>query len=181
MDTQDIDDFDFAYCWNQSERTTKYTTKNMGEIKVVHSGLGLMVSIYGKYNSKNIAIAGMAFINFQENYNYIMKLIDQYSGIHKITKRAIIENFEHNETVKHYFLNSLEENKVLKMFDIKTFNEFDITKAVEKLEYPRLYFEGFGDAISSFSVQYWVSEKYYDKVLNIFMDENLRIRYFMME
>jgi hypothetical protein len=181
MDTQDIDDFDFAYCWNKSKRTTKYTTKNMGEIKVVDYGFGFIVSICGKYNSKDIEIAGMRGVNFQGNYDYIMKLVDQYSEIHKITKKVIVENFEHNETVKYYFLDSLGKNKIRKMFDIKTFNEFDITKAVEKLEYPRLFLDGFGIRNISFCVQYWISQEYYDKVLHIFMDENLRIKDFMME
>jgi N-acetylglutamate synthase/N-acetylornithine aminotransferase len=111
----------------------KYTTKYMGEITVVD--LDIISWINGKYNSKDIQIASTGVIGFQDNFGYIMKLVDQYKEIHKITKKAIVENYKYNKTIKEYFkyhFDSLEESKIFKIFGIKTFNEFDITKAVEK-------------------------------------------------
>lgn len=165
---------------NEYFNETRYMTENMGEITVWHT---FATSIYGEYNSEKTNIALIQLVSFEEDFEYFMNLINQYRKIHEITKKAIIENFNNNEEIKSFFYhyNSLGEEELFELFGIKTFDEFDINKAVDKLTYPRLYFEnGIGDEKIEFSIQYWVSGKP-DIVLEIFTDTNLNVMGFQIE
>jgi DNA-directed RNA polymerase subunit N (RpoN/RPB10) len=161
----------------------KYTTENMGEIAVFD--LGIIANIYGKYNSSDICIAGIGVVSFKEHFDYFIKKVNEYEEIYKITKKGIIDNFNCNKTVKdffsHYF-NTLKEDELLDVFGVTKFCDLDKKNIVEKLHYPRLWFEnGIGGQEIEFTVQYWVSDKYDDIVLNIFLDDNLNITSFLIE
>jgi ADP-glucose pyrophosphorylase len=101
-----------------------------------------------------------------------------------MAKKAILENFPENETVKYYFechFDILEEEQLLEIFGVKTFEEFDIAKAVEKLDYPDLLFGIEKNKEITFSVDYKVSEEYSDEILCVKMDEKLNITDFSHE
>jgi hypothetical protein len=154
----------------------KYTTENMREIEVFD--LGAIANIYGKYNSKDITIAGMGMVSFEEHFDYFIKKVNEYDEIYKITKKGIIDNFNCNKTIKdffsHYF-NTLKEDELLDVFGVTKFCDLDIKDAVEKLVYPHLWFENgvLGQEIEFF-VQYKVSYEY-EEILFILMDDDLNI------
>jgi hypothetical protein len=152
---------------NEESNETKYITENIGEITVTDNGFKY---IYGKYNSEEIQIANLGLISFKfnENFDYIMNIINQYGKIHEISKKAIIENFNNDESIRRFFFpyNKFGEEELLELFrnnrdaklyflnrgDLMTMEEllefcgidafegFDINKAVDELKYPRLYF-----------------------------------------
>jgi len=145
---------------------TKYTTEDMGEVTVKTNGF---IYIYGKYNSQEIQIANLGLVSpmFIENSDYFMNVINKYGKIHEISKKAIIENFNNDESIRRFFFpnnllegeelfellhnkgtkrlflqlcGSMEAEELLKLCGIDVFEGFDINMAVEKLKYPRLYF-----------------------------------------
>jgi hypothetical protein len=63
---------------------TKYTTKNMREIKFINDGF--YTSFNAKYNSKDINIAPIQLYEFNQKKDFFMNLINQYREINKITK-----------------------------------------------------------------------------------------------
>jgi hypothetical protein len=155
---------------------TKYVTENMGEVTIDD---GFAITIWGKYNSKDILIALVQLLDFSKNKDFIMNIVNQYDKIHRITKMAIMEDINCKESIKDYFMHTLYEEKLSKLFSMK---EFDINKILRNTEEPRLYFEGgLGEYIKDFSVQYWFSNEFPDTVLHIIMDENLNIIDFMLE
>jgi hypothetical protein len=147
------------------ENETKYITQNMGEITVKHDGI--FTQICGNYNSKEIIIASTGLVSFEENFDYIMNVVNQYSKIHEISKKAIIDNFSNNENIRDFFYKyySLEEEEFIKLLSFTTPDEdnirrlifrfhydkegkekmfelfFNVNKTVEKLDYPCLYFD----------------------------------------
>jgi len=149
--------------------TKKYMTDKMGEVTVKgFEDFGILTEICGNYNSKEISIANTGFfVSFNDNFDYIMKVINQYKEIHELSKKAIIDNFNNNEYIREFFYHyySLEEEisealnftasderefiRVLhRLLDDKKNGKekafkmlFDINNAVEKLKYPFLYFD----------------------------------------
>jgi hypothetical protein len=80
---------------------TKYAIKNMGEVTIKE---GFSITIYGKYNSKDILIAHIQLLDFDKNREFIMNLVDKYYVIHKITKKIIMDDVNFKEDVKKYFM-----------------------------------------------------------------------------
>jgi len=198
---------------NKEPNETKYTTENMGEVTVKNDRLKY---VYGKFNSEEIQIANLGTVGykFKENFDYIMNIINQYSKIYEISKKAIIENFNNDENIRNFFnphkslgweeklelINksyaynvspreffhiyehcySIED--LFKYFDINIFENFEINKAVENLNYPRLYFlnnfsENYGNEKLYFEVQYRMSDEI-DNCgfsLGVSMDSNFNI------
>jgi hypothetical protein len=73
----------------------------MGEIAVWDAGA--IANIYGKYNSKKIAIAGIGMVSFEEHFDYFIKKINEYEEIYKYNKKGIIDNFNCDETLNKNF------------------------------------------------------------------------------
>jgi len=155
---------------------TKYISENMGEITIINDGYS--TSFFANYNLKKTQVALIQLYEFNKNKDFFLNLINQYSEIHKKTKHYIINNYSSNQIIKDYFkhhFDILKEEILIKLFNIKTFEDFDINKIIEKIENPRLYFEGGLEGLPSFSVQYWASCEYSDIVLHIFINEKLEI------
>jgi len=115
---------------NEESNETKYITENMGEITVTDNGFKY---IYGKYNSEKIQIANLGLISFKfnENFDYIMNIINQYDKIYKISKKAIIKKFKNDENIIRFFnpYYSLEIEELYEL--IKKANERNIRKIVD--------------------------------------------------
>jgi hypothetical protein len=129
------------------------------------------------YENQNINIFFDEYKLYGDKNKVCLEIIDKYIEINKIAKKAILEHFSKNETIRYYFechFDILEEEQIMEIFGVKTFDEFDIKKAVENLNYPNLLF-GIGNNRINFSVDYKVSEEYSDEILCIKMDDKLNI------
>jgi hypothetical protein len=159
----------------------KYNTKYFGEINIDETSDFEYIDVRYKNNEINISFSDCNI--YGDKIKICLDILDKYIEINEIGKKAIIENFTENETVKYYFechFDILEEEQILEVFGIKTFDEFDIKMTVEKLEYPDLLFGVENDEIN-FSVDYKVSEEFSDEILCIKMDEKLNITGFSHE
>jgi hypothetical protein len=153
-----------------------FATKYFGEITidVDDSGDG---DADVKYNNQEINIFLNDYSLYGDKVKVCLEIIDKYIEINEIAKKAILENFTENEMVKYYFechFDILEQEQILEIFGVKTFDKFDIVKTVEKLDYPNLLFS-IEDNEIIFSVDYKVSKEYSDEILCVKMDENLNV------
>ena len=155
----------------------EYTTKHFGII--VLDETSDFESIVVKYKDKEIRISLYEYNKYGDKTKVCLDIMDKYIEINEIAKKAIIENFPKNETIKYYFdchFDIFEDDKIVeKIFGVKTFDEFNIKKTVENLDYPNLLF-GIGEnGEINFSVDYKVSKEYSDEILCVKMDEKLNI------
>ncbi|MCL2115826.1 MAG: DUF2004 domain-containing protein [Methanobrevibacter sp.] len=160
------------------EFETKYFGKVIVDISEGHGNTDF------KYNNQEINIFFSDYQLYEDKLEKCLEIIDKYVEIDKIAKKAIIESFPKNETIKYYFechFDIFEEEQVLmEIFGVKNFQEMDIKKIVEQLKYPNLLFSLENNAINV-SVDYMVSKKYSDEILCVKIDEKLRIINFSHE
>jgi hypothetical protein len=134
-----------------------------------------------------------------------MNLINQYSKIHEISKKAIIENFSNDENIRSFFLSynlleeelyellrnngttriflhhceSMETEELLELCGINIFDGFDINKAVDKLKYPRLYFaDNSSGRYGDENIYFEVQYRMADEsdlLLKVIMDSKLKV------
>jgi hypothetical protein len=160
-----------------------FTTKYFGEITidVDDDGHG---NTYVKYNDQKINIFLSSYSLYGDKIKICLGIIDKYVEINEIAKKAILENFAEDETVKYYFeghFDTLEKEQIFEIFGVETFDKFDIVKTVEKLDYPDLLFGIEKNGEITFSVDYRVSKEYSDEILCIKMDAKLNIKKFSQE
>jgi uncharacterized protein YaaW (UPF0174 family) len=96
-----------------------------------------------KYNNQEINIFLADYNIYGDKVKVCLEIIDKYVEINGIAKKAILENFAENATVKYYFechFDILEEEQLMEIFNANNFNDMDINKVVEKLDYPNLLF-----------------------------------------
>jgi hypothetical protein len=158
-----------------------YVTKYFGEIVIDETNDFEYIEINYNGQEKHISLSDCNV--YGEKLKICLDILDKYVEINEIGKRVIYENFPENETVKYYFechFDVLEEKQILEIFGIKTFDEFDIKKTVEKLEYPNLLF-GIENGEINISVDYKVSKEYSNEILCVKMDEKLNVMGFSHE
>ncbi|ULQ59052.1 DUF2004 domain-containing protein [Brucepastera parasyntrophica] len=120
---------------------------------------------------------------YGEKLKLCLEIIDKYPELVRAAKKAIADNFPGNETVRYYFechFDLLDDEDLLEIFGVKTFAEFDIQKAIEKLGCPDLLF-GIEDGEIHFSADYMISKEYSDGILCVKMDERLNVTGFSQE
>ena len=160
----------------------EYSTKYFGTLVIDEKSDFEYLNV--KYEDKEINISLSDCNIYGDKLNVCLNIIDKYIEIDEIAKKAILENFPENETVKYYFeyhFDILEEEKIFEIFGVKTFEEFDIVNAVEKLDYPNLLFVIEKNKAITFSVDYKISKEYSDEILCVKMDEKLNITDFSQE
>ena len=153
---------------------SKFATKYFGEITIEEGDDG---STYVKYNNQEIYIFFYKYKSYGDKFKVVLEIMDKYVEINKIAKKAILENFPENETIKYYFechFDILEEEKLIEIFGVNNFKELDIKNTVEKLEYPNLLF-GKEENEINISVDYKVSKEYSDELLCVKMNEKLNV------
>jgi hypothetical protein len=136
-----------------------------------------------EYKGKSVNLFFSDYNLYGDKSKACLEIIDQYVEINAIAKKAILECFDENETVKYYFechFDLLDEDLLMKVFGVKTFDGLDIEKVVENLDYPNLLF-GIEEGEIDFSVDYKVSEEYSDEILCVKMDEGLNVVDFSQE
>jgi hypothetical protein len=160
---------------------TKFTTKYFGEIIInENDGHG---DTDVKYNNQEINIFLSDYNNYGDKVKVCLKIMDKYVEMNEIAKKAILENFMENETIKYYFechFDILEKEQLMEIFGVDNFEKMDIRNVVEKLKYPNLLFS-IQDNEISVSVDYMVSKEYSDEILCVRMDEKLNIINFSHE
>ncbi|MDR0525320.1 MAG: DUF2004 domain-containing protein, partial [Spirochaetaceae bacterium] len=137
-----------------------------------------------KYKDKDVNISLSDCNKLGDNLKVCLDIIDKYVEINEIAKKAVLENFPENETVKYYFechFDILEEEQIFEIFGVETFDKFDIVKTVEKLDYPNLLFGIGKNNEINFSVDYKISKEYSDEILCVKMDAKLNIKKFSHE
>src|SRR5262249_27337161 len=98
----------------------KYATKYFGEITIDENSNFEYINV--KYKDKEINISLSDCNIYGEKLKVCLEIIDKYIDINEISKKAILENFPENETVKYYFechFDILEEPKILEIFGVK--------------------------------------------------------------
>jgi hypothetical protein len=161
-------------------KMSKYETKYFGEISIDEKSDFEYIDV--EYRNKEINISFFDCKIYGDKLK-TLDIIDKYIEINEIGKKTILGNFPENETIKYYFechFDILEEEQILEIFDVKTFEEFDIKKTVDKLKYPNLLF-GIENNEINFSVDYKVSDDYSDEILSVKMDEKLNVTDFSHE
>ena len=159
----------------------KYITKYFGQISIDKTSDFEFINLV--YENKEINISLSDCNIYGDKLKTCINIIDKYLEINKIAKKAILENFRVNNIIKYYFechFDILAEEQILKVFGVKTFEEFNIKREVDKLDYPNLLF-GIENNEISFSVDYKVSEEYSDEILCVKMDEKLNVNNFSHE
>jgi hypothetical protein len=158
-----------------------YKTKYFGEIFIDETSDFEYIDVQYKNKEMNISLSDCNI--YGDKLKTCLEIIDKYTEINEIAKKAILENFPGNETIKYYFechFDILEEEIIQEVFGVKTFDKLDIKRIVEKLDYPSLLFGIENDEIN-FSVDYKISEEYSDEILCVKMDEKLHITDFSHE
>jgi hypothetical protein len=158
-----------------------FATKYFGEIII--GGDGGDGDTYVKYNNQEIHIFFYKYNDYGDKIKVCLEIMDKYAEINEIAKKAVVENFSENETIKYYFechFDILEKEKIVKIFGVDNFQEMDIRNVVEKLKYPNLLFGIENDKITV-SVDYRISKDYSDEILCIKMDDKLNITGFSHE
>jgi hypothetical protein len=161
----------------------KRTTKYFGEVELTIDEDGSWADFDTVYNGQAITVSLSDYGIYEDKVKICWEIIDKYVEINEVAKKGIAENFPGNETINFYFechFDILEEEKILKIFGIKTFDKFDINKTVKNLEYPNLLF-GIDEGEITFSVDYMVSKEYSDEILCVKMNEKLEITDFSHE
>jgi hypothetical protein len=162
-------------------KVDKYSTKYFGEIVVTEdNGHGNADVLY---DNQEINIFLNDYNLYGDKVAVCLGILDKYVEINEIAKNAIVENFIENETVNYYFechFDILEEEHLLEIFGVNSFEEMDIKSIVEKLEYPNLLFSIANNEIEV-SVDYMVSKEYSDEILCVRMNETLNITGFTHE
>jgi hypothetical protein len=135
------------------------------------------------YNDRKIEFFLADYALYGDKTKVCLEIIDQYVEINEIAKKAILKHFTEDETINYYFechFDLLEEDQLMEIFGVKTFDEFDIEKAVAQLHDPNLLFEINHNEID-FSVDYKVSEEYSDEIICVKMNEKLEVTGFSHE
>jgi hypothetical protein len=158
-----------------------YITKYFGQISIDKTSDFEYIDLM--YENKEINISLSDCNIYGDKLKTCINIIDKYPELNKIAKKAILENFHLNDTIKYYFechFDILDQEQVLKVFGVKTFEEFDIKRGVDKLDYPNLLF-GIENNEINFSVDYKVSKLYSNEILSVVMDEKLNVNRFSHE
>ncbi len=159
----------------------KYTTKYFGEITIDETSDFEYIDVGYKNQEINISLSDCNM--YGDKLKKCLEIIDRYVEINEIAKKAIIENFPENQTVKYYFechFDLLDEETIKEILGAEDFKKFDINKTVKNLGYPDLLF-GIEDGELNFSVDYMISKEYSDEILCVKMDEGLNITGFSHE
>ena len=159
----------------------EFTTKYFGKIIITDDGEHGDTDV--TYNNQEINIFLNDYSIYGDKVKICLDIMDKYVEINEIAKKAILENFAENETIKYYFechFDMLEEEELMEVFGVKNFKEMDTKNVVEKLEYPNLLFSIANNEINV-SVDYKVSKEYSDEILCIRMDEKLNVTDFAHE
>ncbi|MCL2157572.1 MAG: DUF2004 domain-containing protein [Methanobrevibacter sp.] len=159
----------------------KYNTKYFQQIDIDESSFSESIDVKFKNKLINIYLSDCNI--YGEKIKTFLEIIDRYTEINKIAKNAILENFTKNDIIQYYFqchFDILEEEKVFKIFEVKTWEEFDLKKVVDELDYPDLLFQIENNKII-FSVDYQVSKEFSDEILCVKMDEKLKVTGFSHE
>jgi hypothetical protein len=160
---------------------SEFETKYFGNI-IIDTG-GENGHTYVKYNNEEIRIFFYEYEKYEEKIKVCLEIMDKYLEINDIAKKAILENFFEDETIKYYFechFDILEEDKLLEIFCESNFEKLDMTNVVSNLKYPNLLFSIKNNEINV-SVDYKVSKKYSDEILCVKMDEKLNVTGFSHE
>jgi hypothetical protein len=154
----------------------EHTTKYFGTIIIDETNDFEYIDV--KYKDKKINVSLSGCNKYGDKLKVCLDIMDKYIEINEIAKKAILENFPENETVKYYFechFDILEKEKIIEIFGGETFEEIDIVKTVEELDYPNLLFGIEKNNEIIFSVDYKVSEEYSGEILCVKMDEKLKV------
>jgi len=162
----------------------EYRTKYFGNIVIDETGE--FESIDLKYKDKEIRISLYKCNVYGNKLKNCLEIIDKYIEINEIAKKAILENYSKNKIIEDYFRDhfedySFEEEKIVEIFGVNTFSDFNAKKTIEELEYPNLLFSMEENNEIKISVDYQVSKKYSDEILCVKIDEKLNIIEFTHE
>lgn len=160
---------------------SRIKTKYFGEIELSIEEDRSWADFDATYNGQEITVSFSDYNLYGDKLELCREIVDKYVEINEMAKKAILENFNDNETVKYYFechFDIFAEEEIIKIFGSK--DKLDIKKTVERLAYPDLLF-GIDDAGINFSVDYKVSKEYSDEILCVKMDEKLNITDFSHE
>ena len=162
-----------------------YSTKHFGEVELSIEEGGVWADFDTVYNEQEITVSFSDYNIYGDKIKICWEIIDKYVELNEIAKKAIIENFpKKNGIVNYYFKchfeDMLEDEELLEIFDVKIFEELDIEKTVEKMEYPDLIFY-IKDGKINFTVDYMVAKDYSDEILLVIMDEELNVLGFSHE
>jgi len=162
----------------------EYRTKYFGNIVIDETGE--FESIDLKYKDKEIRISLYKCNVYGNKLKNCLEMIDKYIEINEIAKKAILENYSKNKIIEDYFRDhfedySFEEEKIVEIFGVNTFNNFNAKKTIEELEYPNLLFSMEENNEIKISVDYQVSKKYSDEILCVKINEKLNIIEFTHE
>ena len=158
---------------------TKYITKYFGEISLNEAKN--YKKFFVNYNGYELNIKLPKLII--DNKDILVKcldVMDKYHEINKIGKNGIIENFSQDNLIKKYFeyhFMEFEKEKLFRIFGTNDFENIDIRRTVERMEYPDLSFDVKlvnGNKIG-FSLDYMVSKRFSEEQLSVKMDERLKI------
>jgi hypothetical protein len=169
--------------WRHDMTKFEFTTKYFGEIIIDVDDNGHGDTDVSYNNNQEINIFLSDYNDYGDKIKICLEIMDKYIEINEMAKKAIIEHFDENETIKYYFechFDILEEEQIMEIFGVDNFQEMDIKNIVEKLEYPNLLFSKRNDGISV-SVDYKISKEYSDEILCVRMDEKLNITDFSHE
>ena len=139
--------------------------------------------IYTNYNNQEINIFFQRYNTYEDKVKICLEIIDKYVEINEIAKKAIMEQFNENATVKNYFKCHFDmwgKEQLIKTFGTDNFKKINIGNIVEKLEYPDLIFSMRNSEITV-SLIYMISKNFSDEILCIKMDEKLNITEFLHE
>jgi hypothetical protein len=160
----------------REHKMTKIMTKYFGEI-IVNEDIEEDGCAFAdvKYNNQEIRIYFDNFNIYEDKNKICFNIINKYVEINEIAKKAIIENYSVNKTIRYYFeyhFNNLEENELMEIFSVNNFYEMDIKNIVKKLKYPNLFFKIEENEIYVF-VYYIVAKEYTGELLCVKMNKNL--------
>ena len=158
-----------------------YRTKYFGDITIDEKSDFEFIDAIYKGAEINISISDCNI--FGEKLGKCLEMINNYQELDKIAKQAIIDNFKDDGTINYYFechFDILEEENLLEIFGVDTFEEFNINETVKKLGPPDLLF-GINDNEIILSVDYMVSKDYSDEILCVKVDEESHVTGFSHE
>lgn len=158
-----------------------YKTKYFGEIIIDETSDFEYIDVEYKNQEVNLSLSDCNL--YDKKLKKCLEIIDKYVEINDMAKKAILENFPADETVKYYFechFDTLDAKQLTKIFGVEDFKKFDINKTVKQLKYPNLLF-GINGGKLNLSVDYMISEEYSDEILCVKMDEELNITGFSHE
>jgi len=163
-----------------TNNVSKQKTKYFGEVELSIEEDNSWADFDTVYNGQEITVSLSDFSIYGEQLKLCWDIIDKYESINEIAKKAIAEYFpQKGGIVAYYFechFDILEEDDLLEIFGISTFEKLEIEAVVKKMGHPNLLFGiNAKNKELEFSVDYMISKEYSDEILCVKMDSELNV------